>query len=68
MIDRDRGTKRDNKQQEEGMRRRRGGGGDVDAASTPDVAPLESRISRHVWNAPRDLAAPYATASSSKAA
>ena len=44
-----------------------GGGDDAAAASAPTVAPLESCISRHMRNAPRDLAAPYATASSSRA-
>ena len=44
-----------------------GGGDDVVVASSPTVAPLETRISRHMRNAPRDLAAPYATASSGRA-
>ena len=43
-MDRDKGTKWDNKRQGEGLR---GGGGGGDApASTPIVAPLEFRISR----------------------
>ena len=46
LIDRDRETKRDNKQHGEGIRG--GGGGGVVAASAPTVAPSKSRISRHI--------------------
>ena len=45
-IDRDRETKRDNKQHGEGIRG--GGGGGVTDASAPTVAPSKSRISRHI--------------------
>ena len=69
MIDRktdgERETQRDSKRQGEGIRG--GGGGGGAAASAPTVAPLESRISRYPRNDSGDLAAPYATASSSRA-
>ncbi len=43
------------------------GGGGGAAASAPTVAPLEYPISRYPCNTSRDLAASYATASSSRA-
>ena len=42
-----------------------GGGGGYGVAFIPSVAPLESRISRDMCNTSRDLAAPFATASTS---
>ncbi len=45
----------------------RGGGGGVAAASDPTIAPLESRISLVMCYTSGDLAAPFATACSSKA-
>jgi len=44
-----------------------GGGASGASAFDPTVAPLESRISRDMCKTSRDLAAPFAMASSSRA-